>query len=190
MAGQGELERRRRQDRGEHRQEQEGREAGARRLVRTGAGGATTGAKKKGLPREALLDSSRSGGSGRFGLIFLDALDRTAILALGVRIAIDQFDDADRSGVRSADAGLDHAGIAAIAIGVARREDVEQLLQLGVIEEARESVAAIGEAAFLGQGDQLLDLGPKLLRLGKRGGDLLVLDQGRRHVAEHRLTVA
>jgi hypothetical protein len=50
--------------------------------------------------------------------------------------------------------------------------------------------AAVAEAALLGQRDQLLDVGPKLLRLGGGGGDLLVLDQRGGHVAEQGGAVA
>src|SRR3546814_11263010 len=50
--------------------------------------------------------------------------------------------------------------------------------------------AAVGEAALLGERDQLLDIGTKLLRLGRRGGDLLMLDEGRGHVAEQGRAMA
>ena len=42
------------------------------------------------------------------------------------------------------------------------------------------------QAALLRQRDQLLDVRAKLLRLGDGGGDLLVLDERGRHVAEQR----
>src|SRR3546814_14107397 len=50
--------------------------------------------------------------------------------------------------------------------------------------------AAVGEAALLGERDQLLDIGTKLLRLGRRGGDLIMLDEGRGHVAEQGRAMA
>ena len=40
---------------------------------------------------------------------------RAAVLALGRDVAVDEFDDRDRRGVRGADAGLDDAGVAAVA---------------------------------------------------------------------------
>src|SRR3954465_5140536 len=44
--------------------------------------------------------------------------------------------------------------------------------------------AAVRKAALLGERNQLLDIGAKLLRLGGRGGDLLMLDERCRHIAE------
>src|SRR5262249_16592772 len=41
------------------------------------------------------------------------------------------------------------------------------------------------QVAALAEGDQLLDNRTQVLRLGQRGGDLLVLDQRGRHVGEH-----
>ena len=84
---------------------------------------------------------------------------RARILALGRDVAIDQFDDRDRRGVRGADAGLDDAGVAAVAVGVARGQHVEQLDQLRVVEQAGMRQTAVGQAAVLGQRDQLFDIG-------------------------------
>ena len=69
-------------------------------------------------------------------------------------------------------------------------DHVEQLLQLGVVHQAGMGEAAVGEAALLGQRHQLLDIGAKLLRLGGRGGDLLMLDEGGGHVPEQGCAVA
>src|SRR3546814_17666809 len=71
-------------------------------------------------------------GSGRLEL-FLVGHDRARILALGVHVAVDQLDDRDRRGVGGANAGLDDAGIAAVAVRVAFGRHVEQLLPLRVI---------------------------------------------------------
>ncbi len=49
---------------------------------------------------------------------------------------------------------------------------------------------AVGQAALLGQRHQLLDVRAKFLRLGDGGGDLLVLDERGRHVAEQGGAVA
>ena len=59
-----------------------------------------------------------------------------------------------------------------------------------VVHQARLREAAIRQAAMLGERDQLLDVGPKLLRLGDGGGDLFVLDERGRHVAEQGRAVA
>jgi hypothetical protein len=45
------------------------------------------------------------------------------------------------------------------------------------------------EAALLAEGDELLHDRAELLGLRKRGDDLLVLDQRRAHVGEHRLAM-
>src|SRR5699024_5500332 len=68
--------------------------------------------------------------------------------------------------------------------------DVEQLGQLGIVHQPRLGEPAVRQPAALGQCDQFLDVRAKLLRLGGGGGDLLVLDQRGRHVAEQGRTVA
>src|SRR4051812_8051868 len=133
--------------------------------------------------------TGRAGGSGGFGLEFVLG-DRARILPLGGDVAVDELDDRDRRRVGGADAGLDDAGIAAVAVRVARPQHVEQLLELRLVEQAGLSEAAVGEAAALGQSHQLLDIGAKLLRLGGGGCDLLVLDERSRHVAEQGGAVA
>src|SRR5436190_15514506 len=95
-----------------------------------------------------------------------------------------------RSRVRGANAGLDHTRIAAVARCVTRPDHVEQLDQLRVVHQPRLREATVRKTAFLRQRHQLLDIGAKLLRLGKRRGDLLVLDQRGRHVAEQGSAVA
>ena len=47
-------------------------------------------------------------------------LHRAGIEALGIVIAVDEFDHRDRRGIAVAEAGLEHAGIAALAVLVAR----------------------------------------------------------------------
>src|SRR4029079_3259343 len=49
---------------------------------------------------------------------------------------------------------------------------------------------AVRKPAALGERHQLLDIGAKLLRLGSRGGDLLMLDERASHVAEQGCSVA
>src|SRR6476646_7390065 len=53
-------------------------------------------------------------------------LHRTGIETPGFDIAIDEFDHRHRRVVAVAEAGLDNAGIAALAVLVARGDDVEQ----------------------------------------------------------------
>src|SRR5262249_33412255 len=91
-----------------------------------------------------------------------------------------------RGVVAVTEAGLDDAGVAALAILVARRQRVEQLLDHVGVAHLGDRLAAVGEAALLAERDKLLDDRTQLLCLGQRGDDLLVLDQGCAHVAEHR----
>src|SRR3546814_12121456 len=86
--------------------------------------------KRAAVLSDAALDLLTKRRSSGFGHILVILFDRTRILALGIDVAVDEFDDRDRCRVRSADAGLDHAGVTAVAILVAFGEDVEQLHQL------------------------------------------------------------
>src|SRR3569623_1429210 len=118
-------------------------------------------AKEKGPRlREAPSLSAMPRRSGRFVEVLV-VHHRARILALGADVAVDELDDRHRRGVRGADTGLDDAGIATLAVGVARGQHVVQLL----------------------------DGGTQFLRLGGGGGELLVLDQRGRHVAEQGRTV-
>src|SRR3954471_23011316 len=127
--------------------------------------------------------------SGGFGLELVFG-DGARILALGGDVAIDELDDRDRRGVGGADARLDDSGVAPVTARVTRRQHVEQLPELSLVEQTGVGEPAVGKAAALGEGHQLLDIGAKLLRLGGGGGDLLVLDERGRHVAEQGRAVA
>ena len=127
--------------------------------------------------------------SGRFQLIGIGALDRTGILSLGIDIAVDQFDDRDRRRVRSADAGLDHAGVTAVAVLVALGQDFEQLGELRVVLQAGMGQTTVRQATLLGEGDQLLDVRTQFLRLGRGRQDLLMLDERGGEVAEQRVAM-
>src|SRR5262245_20509545 len=120
----------------------------------------------------------------RLGFFLL--LHRARILALGVDIAVDEFDHGHRGVVAIAEAGLDDAGIATLAVLVAGRQRVEQFLDLVDVAQLGDGLAAQRKAALLAEGEQLLDDRAKLLGLRQRGDDLLVLDQRSRHVGEHR----
>src|SRR5436190_7043506 len=70
--------------------------------------------------------------SGRSRRLFSPPLrHRPGILAARVDIAVNQLDDTDRRRVAVAVAGLEHAGVAAVARGVARPKHIEQLLHHG-----------------------------------------------------------
>src|ERR1700722_10109572 len=77
---------------------------------------------------------------GRFRLL------RTGIEALGVDIAVDEFDHRHRRVVAVAEAGLDDAGVAALPVLVADRQRVEQLLGLVEIAHLGDRLAAHREA--------------------------------------------
>ena len=55
------------------------------------------------------------------------AHNRTGILSLGTLITFDELNNRHRGCVRGADAGLHDADIAAIALGITRCQNVEQL---------------------------------------------------------------
>jgi hypothetical protein len=50
------------------------------------------------------------------------------VLAFGVHIAVDQFDHRDRRVIAVAETGLEHAGVTAVAILVARADHLKELL--------------------------------------------------------------
>src|SRR5947209_19807680 len=122
------------------------------------------------------------------GRLFL-ALHRAGILPPRIDIAVDEFDDTERRVVAVTEARLQDAGIAAVALFVARPEHVEELFDQRDIAHLRDRLAARMQVAALAERDQLLDDGPQVLGLWQCGDDLLMLDQCLRHVGEHRLTV-
>src|SRR5262249_41251056 len=101
----------------------------------------------------------------------------------------DEFDDRDRGSVGRSDAGLDNPRIAAVAIGITGRKHVEELGELRVVHQPRLGKTAVRKSTALGERDQLLDIGAKLLRLGRPRRDLLMLDERSRHVAEQGCTM-
>src|SRR5215813_10050556 len=111
---------------------------------------------------------------------------RTGILALGVDIAVDELDHCHRRVVAIAEAGLDDAGIATLAVLVAGRQRVEQLLGHLDVAHLTDRLTAHRKAALLAERDQLLHDRAQFLGFRQRGDDLLMLDQRRTHVGEHR----
>src|SRR5215208_7069351 len=122
----------------------------------------------------------------RFGGLFLY---RAGIQALGIDVAVNELDHGHRRVVAVAEAGLDDPGVAALAVLVAGRQYVEQLADLVLVAHLGDRLAAHRQPALLAEGDQLLDDRTQFLRLRQRGDDLLVLDQRRAHVGEHRLAM-
>src|SRR5438067_13701562 len=84
-------------------------------------------------------------------------LHRAGIEALGIDVAVDEFDHGHRGVVAVAEAGLDDAGIAALAVLVAGSQHVEQFSDLVLVAHFGDRLAAQGETALLAERDQLLD---------------------------------
>src|SRR3546814_8366744 len=64
-------------------------------------------------------------------------LRRAGVLTLGVRIAIDQLDHSHRGGIAIAETRLQDPGISPVALGIARRQRLEQLGRRGVVTQER-----------------------------------------------------
>jgi hypothetical protein len=77
--------------------------------------------------------------------------------ALGVDIAIDEFDNGHRRTVAGAETGLHDADVAAIAGGVTGRDGVEQLANLVLVADLRDRLAARMQIAALAERDELFD---------------------------------
>src|SRR5207244_725192 len=87
-------------------------------------------------------------------------------------------------------AQLDDPGVAPGARREARSQILEQPMRhLAVFEPPRHEAARMQVAASR-QRDESLGVGTQLLRLRLRGHDLVVPEQARGHVREHRLLVA
>src|SRR6185436_16634259 len=142
--------------------------------------------KKKRRPRAPLLNNARKGSLRCFRFLFLH---RARIQALGIDIAVDELDHGHRRVVAVAEAGLDDAGVTALAVLVAGRQRVEQLADLILVAHLADRLAAHGQPALLAEGNKLFDDRAQFLRLRQRGDDLLVLDQRGAHVGEHRLAM-
>src|SRR5580700_7698964 len=90
----------------------------------------------------------------RFRRLFLH---RAGIESLGVDVAVDEFDHRHRRVVAVAEAGLDDAGIAALAVLVAGRDHIEQFPGLIEVAHFADRLPAHGKATLLAQRHQLLD---------------------------------
>src|SRR5206468_2044626 len=106
---------------------------------------------------------------------------------LGLRpLALDQLHDREVCGVTETVAELHHARVAAMALGVARREVVEELLHHARAPEHGRRPPPGMERALLAERDHPVGPAPDLLRLGVRRADRLVLEQRGHQVAEER----
>src|SRR4051812_4010807 len=95
--------------------------------------------------------------------------------ALGRGVAIDELDDGPRGIVAVTGARLHDAQVAAVTVGVARGDGVEQALDDAFIADLRDYLAAGVQVAALAERHQLLDDRTQVLRLRQGGDDLLVL---------------
>src|ERR1700751_1877985 len=113
------------------------------------------GSDKKRRPKAPFSNYPSPATLRRFGFFLL--LHRAGVLALGIDVAIDELDHGHRGIVAVAEAGLDDAGVAALAVLVAGRQHIEQLLDLVDVAHLRDGLTAQGKAALLAERDQLLD---------------------------------
>ena len=126
-------------------------------------------------------------GGFRFGL---DGNSRPVPGALGVDIPVDEFDDRHWGAVAVTEAGLEHAGVAAAALLVARGQHVEQLTHRRIVPQKGEGAAPRVQATTLAKGDHAVGDAAQLLSLGQRRRDLLVGQQRHRHVGKQGFAVA
>jgi hypothetical protein len=88
--------------------------------------------------------------------------------ALGVRVAVDEFDDRHGRHVAIAEARLEDTDIAAVPLLVAGAQHLEELGHMGVLLEPARGQTAGVEVAALAERDELLD--DALQVLGLRAG--------------------
>ena len=99
--------------------------------------------------------------------------------------------------VAEAEAGLEHAGVAALALLVDRRHLLDQVLHRRRAVQRGERLPAVVQRlglvgrgqGLLAQGDDLLGVAARLLGLGQGGGDAAMLEQRGDHVAHQREAV-
>src|SRR6202047_3797179 len=106
----------------------------------------------------SLISASSRASPGRQPLGRLSSglfLHRSGIEALGIDVAVDEFDHGHRRVVAVAEAGLDDAGIAALPVLVAGGENIEQFPGLVEIADLADRLPAHGQTALLAERDQL-----------------------------------
>src|SRR5690606_13243897 len=102
---------------------------------------------------------------------------------------IEQLDQRHRRRVARPEAHLEDAQIPARPLLEARPELVEQLADRGFVAQPIERETTAADAVLLRERDQRLDDPAQLLRLRQGRLDRFVRQQGRRHVAVHRLAM-
>jgi hypothetical protein len=85
---------------------------------------------------------------------------------------------------------LQDAGIASRALGIARRQDIKQLLYGSAVVDVAGHQTPIVQSAVLGLGDKLLGERPRGLRLGACGADALMAEKRRRKAAQQSHAMA
>src|SRR5438477_4717958 len=131
----------------------------------------------------------RRSGGGALARFLARLHRRPGIKALGIHVAIDEFDHRARCRVAMAETRLENPRIAAIALGIALGQHIEELLDLGLIADLGDRLATCREIALLAERYHLLDHRTQILGLWQRANDLLMLDQRCRQIGEHRLPV-
>src|SRR5438067_6900037 len=117
------------------------------------------------------------------GLFLLLAL----LVAVGRRLGtIDQLQQHHRRGVAVPHAGLDEARVAALAVGEARGDRVEDPAHHLAVGHQRQHLAARVEVLALGERDDVVGQAAHGLGLGLGGLDALVAEQPDQQVAEER----
>lgn len=102
---------------------------------------------------------------------------------------VNQLHESHGRVVALTEAHLQHAGIAAVAVRVARTDFGEQLDHRVAIAQTGKRQTLVREGGLLAQRDQGFDDAAQFFRLRQRGLDRFVRDQRNGHVAEHGKTV-
>src|SRR5690606_39976093 len=93
------------------------------------------------------------------------------------RSLVDELDDRHRRVVALAVPGLDDPGVAALALGEARSDLLEQVVRRVLVAQLGQRQAAVVQAPLLAVRDQTLGVGTQAARLRQRGRDAAVLEQ-------------
>src|SRR3974390_3715050 len=100
------------------------------------------------LPKQG-GDLSRCGPVSRRLLL----LHRPGIFAARLDVSVDELDDRLRAGIAVAEASPEHAGVAALALLVARADHAEQFAHQGNVAHFRDRLPTPGQPALFGEGN-------------------------------------